>query len=114
MKLKKVTTSEIIFEKLIRAESVISRMVGLLGRDHLASDEAMWITNCNSIHTFFMRFAIDCVFVDKKGQIKKIYHEVKPWKIAGPVWGASAVVEMAAGQARSKNLSVGEVIECGL
>lgn len=113
MKLKKVTTSEIVFEKLILSESTISRMVGLLGRKGLGPDEAMWITNCNAIHTFFMKFSIDCVFVDQKGQIKKIYHEVKPWKIAGPVWGAAAVVEMAAGQARYKNLSEGEVIECG-
>ena len=112
MKLKKVN-SNILFENLVKADSVVSRTVGLLGKSHLPQEEALWITRCNAIHTFFMKFAIDCVFVDKKGKIQKIYHNVKPWRLAGPVWGATDVVEMAAGLAKTKNLNEGDIIECG-
>jgi uncharacterized membrane protein (UPF0127 family) len=113
MKLKNAANSQIIFANLIRAESIKARFQGLLGRKGLAADEAMWITQCSSIHTFFMKFAIDCVFVDAKGTIRKIYHNVVPWRIAGPVFGATDVVEMSAGQAKLKNLQIGDVIECG-
>jgi uncharacterized membrane protein (UPF0127 family) len=88
-------------------------MVGLLGRAGLAANEALWIEDCRSIHTFFMRFEIDCVFVDQKGQIRKIYHHIKPWRMRGPVWSASAVIEMAAGQAKEKKLIEGDILACG-
>ncbi len=113
MKLMKQSNSDIVFENLVLADTLISRTVGLLGKKGLGPKEALWITRCNAIHTFFMKFPIDCVFFDKQGKIKKIYHNVQPWRWAGPVWGATAVIEMAAGQARDKKLNEGDVIECG-
>lgn len=113
MKLKNALNSEVLFENLVRADSMITRGVGLLGKQGLPSDRAMYFANCYAIHTCFMKFSIDCVFVDKKGKIKKIYHDVKPWRFVGPVWGAPDVIEMAAGVARLKNLNEGDIIECG-
>lgn len=113
MKLRNVANSEILFENLVRAESVVARTVGLLGKHELSNKEALFIRRCNAIHTCFMKFSIDCVFLDKKGTIRKIYHDVKPWRFAGPVWGATDVIEMAAGMAKIKNLNVGDTVECG-
>lgn len=113
MKLKNALNSQILFENLVQADSFVSRAVGLLGKKGLHQEEAMYFERCNAIHTFFMKFAIDCVFVDNKGKVRKIYYDVKPWRFAGPVWGATAVIEMAAGMARIKNLNVGDTIECG-
>ena len=107
------SNSQMLFEKLNRADSLIPRMVGLLGRKHLSQDEAMWFTQCSGIHTWFMKISIDCVFVDSTGKIIKIYHHIKPWRFAGPVWKATDAIEMAAGMAKLKNLQVGDIIECG-
>lgn len=114
MKLKKAQVDSVLFSQLERAQGTWQRMVGLLCHKGLNSEQALWITRCNAVHTFFMKFSIDCVFVDRTGRVKKVYHDVKPWKWAGPVWGATDVIEMAAGQARAKNIEVGDVVECGL
>lgn len=112
MKLKKKDNT-VLFSQLQKAQTFQSRLVGLLRHSGLNDQEALWLTRCNAIHTFFMKFAIDCVFVDSKGRVRKVYHEVRPWKWAGPVWGATDVIEMAAGQARAKNIMEGDIVECG-
>jgi uncharacterized protein len=113
MKLRNLKSSQIVFEKLISADSFGTRAIGLIGKRSLSPEEAMFFNNCNAIHTCFMKISIDCVFLDKKGMIRKIYYDVKPWRFAGPVWNSSAVIEMAAGVAKLKNLSVGDLVECG-
>jgi len=95
------------------ANNFWTRGKGLLGRKHLDADAALWIHRCNSIHTYFMKFAIDCVFVDKNLQVKAIYSDVKPGRLVFPVWGASSVIEMAAGAAKNKKIQVGDVLHVG-
>jgi uncharacterized membrane protein (UPF0127 family) len=73
-----------------------SRRRGLLGRDRLAPDAALVLEPCAAVHTAFMRFAIDVIFIDRAGYAVKIVREVAPWRIAA-AFGAHAVVEMAAG-----------------
>jgi uncharacterized membrane protein (UPF0127 family) len=113
MKLKNAVNSQVLFENLIRAETIMARTIGLMGKKSLPPEEAWWFTQCKAIHTCFMRIPIDCVFVDSNGKILKIYHEIKPWRAAGPVWKATDAIEMAAGAAKFKNLNVGDIIECG-
>ena len=113
MKLKKANSSQILFEKLVRAETLVSRTLGLMGKKSLPQEEAWWFTDCKALQTTFMRFPIDCVFVDSGGKIVEIYHNVKPWRIAGPVWDASGAIEMVAGMAKLKNLNIGDIVECG-
>ncbi len=114
MTLKKAGVGTVLFSNLEKADSFFPRLIGLIKYPSLGEDQALWITRANSIHTFFMRFAIDCVFVDSKGQVKKIYHHVQPWRCTMPVWGARDVIEMAAGQARRKEIAEGDILECGL
>ena len=111
MKLKK--NAQTLFENLVLAETIISRTLGLMGKKSLPREEAWWFTECKAIQTTFMRFSIDCVFINSKGEIVKIYHDLKPWRIAGPVWKATDAIEMNAGMAKEKNLNLGDVIECG-
>jgi hypothetical protein len=70
---------------------------------------ALILTPCCSIHTAFMRFAIDAVFVDREGRVRRIVNELPPWRAA---WcaRAHAVVELAAGALRSRELLVGDAI----
>jgi uncharacterized membrane protein (UPF0127 family) len=74
------------------------RRVGLLGRDGLAATHALVIAPCNAVHMFFMRFAIDVVFVDRAGVVLKVARHLRPWRIAiSP--RAFAAIELAAGGA---------------
>lgn len=73
-----------------------ARRRGLLGRDGMPDDEALIIAPCNGVHTFFMRFAIDALFVAKDGRVVKACRGVRPWRIA-LAWRAFAVIEGAPG-----------------
>jgi uncharacterized membrane protein (UPF0127 family) len=86
-----------------------SRRRGLLGRDSLAADAALVIAPSNGVHTFFMRFAIDVVFVARDGRVVKIASAVKPWR-ASLALRAFAVVELAAGAADRAAMQVGDSI----
>lgn len=109
-KLYKTTSenAELLIEKLEVATSFWSRAVGLLGRKELPQHHAMWFPNSNNIHTHFMRFAIDCIFLDKNMEIKKIVSAVKPFRFVGPYWKTSSVIEANAGFADAKNLKIGD------
>lgn len=84
-----------------------SRLRGLLGRGGLAADEGLLLRPVNAIHTMFMRFPIDVVFLDRDYVVVKVVRGVRPWRFAG-ARGARAVLELAAGAADRKRLTVGE------
>lgn len=112
-KLMNTTTNQTLIADLEVASTFLSRGKGLLGREELPSHQALWIHHCNSIHTFFMKFAIDCVFVDKNLKVRAIRKEVRPWRLILPVWGAASVIEMAAGTVSKGNVSVGDQLYVG-
>jgi uncharacterized membrane protein (UPF0127 family) len=60
-----------------------------------------------------MKFSIDCVFVDRKLRVKKIYRDVRPWRLVLPVLGASSVIEMASGTAERLKINVGDQLHVG-
>lgn len=100
--------AQLLIENLELAESFFARGKGLLGRKSLEASSALWIKPCNNIHTCFMNFAIDVIFVNKKMEIVKIASDTKPYKIVGPFWKSSSVIETAAGCAQKWNLQVGD------
>jgi uncharacterized membrane protein (UPF0127 family) len=101
-----------------RHEHVVARMVepafdrrarnrGLLGRAGIPEDTALILAPCNSIHTFFMRFAIDVAFVDRDGHIRHARQALQPWRIQ-VVPRAFAVVELASGALERSDTRVGD------
>jgi uncharacterized membrane protein (UPF0127 family) len=82
-------------------------MRGLLGRSELPLGEGLLLRRAPAIHTFFMRFAIDVVFVDREFVVIGIESEVAPWRIVGRR-RASAVLELPAGEAVRRGLRLGE------
>ncbi len=94
-----------IVSQLKRADSMFSRMVGLLGSSSLPQGHGLLISPCNQVHTFFMKFAIDIVFLDGSQRIVKISSNLKPWRLSPIVWQAKAVLEL--GQGESDGLQVG-------
>jgi uncharacterized membrane protein (UPF0127 family) len=83
-------------ERLEIARSTRDRMRGLLGRDGLPPGGGMLIERCSSIHTFFMKFPIDVIFIDAGGAARKAVPAVGPWRLVS-AWGAQDVVELPAG-----------------
>ncbi|HEY8269324.1 MAG TPA: DUF192 domain-containing protein [Pseudobdellovibrionaceae bacterium] len=111
--LKSETKNMQLISDLEVAATEWTRGKGLLGRKLLGPEQALWIRRCNSIHTFFMKFAIDCVFLDKQLRVKAIYPHVKPFRLVWPVWGATSVIEFPAGRAKQLNLEIGEQLNVG-
>jgi uncharacterized protein len=87
-----------------------TRRRGLLGRDAMDPSEALILSPCFAIHTAFMRFPIDVIFVDARGRVLKIVRELPPWRLAiAP--RAHAVIELAAGSLEARELKVGDSVE---
>lgn len=87
-------------------------MRGLLGRRHLPEEEGILLRPAGSIHTFFMRFAIDAVFLDRDLVVVGLAHRLKPWRTAGRR-GAHCVLELAAGVGEKRGLQVGDRLVSG-
>jgi uncharacterized protein len=96
-----------VCERCARAESPLQRMRGLLGRSSLAPDEGILLRPAGSVHTAFMRFPIDVVFVDRDGEVLRVAEGLPPWRTAS-ARGAKAVVELAAGAAAAAGLAAGQ------
>ena len=79
------TTNQEIAKQVVRAENLYARTKGLLGRKNLPLSEVLWIDRCPSVHTFFMQFPIDVVFVDKNMKVTKVHKNLKPWRITPPL-----------------------------
>src|ERR687896_2706384 len=79
-----------VCERCLVAETPLSRLRGLLGRAQLASGEGLLIRPTSAIHTYFMRFPIDAVFLDRDLVVVKIVSNLRPWRFAAR-FGAKAV-----------------------
>ncbi len=92
------------------ADTFFRRAIGLMGRAGLDPEEGLWITPCQSIHTFGMRFPIDVLFLDRHGRVVKSIPELKPCRMVLPVMAATSVLELPAGTIARSATVVGDVI----
>jgi len=92
------SNGDVVCERCLVADTPFSRMRGLLGKSQLPAEEGVLLRPAGSVHTFFMRFAIDAVFCDGDLKVLKIERGLAPWKMA-QARGAKVVVELAAGAA---------------
>ncbi len=100
-------------DQVIVANTLFTRMKGLLGKDKLESNVVMWIHPCISIHTWFMKFNIDVVFVDKDLVVRAIFSDIGPWKMTWPVRKARSVFEMTSGTAKEFAIKIGDQLYVG-
>ena len=108
MPLVNARTNGVVAQDVEVAATRSARRRGLLGRAALADGAALVLTPCFSVHTIGMRFSIDVVFLDARGRVKKIVRSLGPRRIA-VAFGASAVVELAAGALLpADTLSIGD------
>ena len=96
------------FLKIMVADTFFLRLRGLMFRKKLPSATGLLLAPCTSVHMCFMRFPIDVVYTDKEFNIIKIVSNLRPWIGLSMCSTAWAVLEMAAGEAESCGLAVGQ------
>src|SRR4051794_20964651 len=89
------------------ADTRKSRRRGLLGRDDLEASTAFVLSPCCSIHTAFMRFPIDVMFLNAAGEVVRVVHDLGPWRIAVAA-RARSVIEFRGGSLASHDVQVGD------
>lgn len=92
------------------AETLLLRMKGLLGRDRLETGKGLLIRPCKGIHTFFMRFPIDAVFLDRESRIVAISRSLPPNRMTPVYRKAYSVLELPAGTVDS-GTSAGDLVD---
>jgi hypothetical protein len=100
----------ILGEAIELAQTSGERNKGLLGRQGLDPGGGLWIIPTEAIHTFWMKFAIDLVFLDRKRRVTKVVPRLKPFRLAMS-WRAYSVVELPAGVAELTRTEAGDQIE---
>src|SRR5205823_10823690 len=109
--LARVRTTEgvVLCERCEVPKSSFARMRGLLGRSGLEPGGGMLIDAAPSVMTFFMRFPIDVVFLDRDRKVVGVRHGLRPWRVAG-ARHAVAALELPAGAAAAAGVDEGDVL----
>lgn len=90
----------VTFIRVQLAKSFLERLVGLIGKK-LPESSALLLYDCNSIHSFFMGYPIDAVFLSKNNTVIKIFRNIKPFRMVLPVAGVTKVLELETGTANT-------------
>jgi uncharacterized membrane protein (UPF0127 family) len=100
-------TGEAVASKVMVADRFLQRARGLMGKRRLGDPEGLWIYPCGSVHTCFMRFRIDVVFLDPELRILAQQTQVKPFRMALGPTGTRSVLELPAGRLDRQSCAVG-------
>ena len=109
------TRGVVLCPHLESAGGMAGKSRGLLGRDGLDQDAGMLFDAGRLepfmwMHMFFMRFPIDIVFLSRAGTVLSISHNLKPWRLSPPVWGACQALELTAGAAKRTGTQPGDLV----
>jgi uncharacterized protein len=97
----------VVCEHCLLADTALLRLRGLLGRRELPAGEGVLLTPAASIHTWFMHFPIDVVFLESDFTVLGMRESVKPWRMSG--WrGARSVLELPAGTCELRRIRPGD------
>ena len=101
-------SGRVLAERLRVPRTFVGRALGLMFRRELPAGDGLWITPCNGIHMFFMRFPIDAVFLDRRRRVVRVRAGLRPWRVVPLVLRAHSVVELPAGTVADLGLERGE------
>jgi uncharacterized membrane protein (UPF0127 family) len=103
-------SGEVLCERCLVADTFWTRLRGLIGRKGLAESEGLLIRPSGSVHTFFMRFPIDVVFLDRTDAVVKVVPALRPRRLAA-ARRARRVLELSGGVCARRGLTVGERLQ---
>ena len=107
MRIENQTRETVLATDAIAANTSQKRRTGLLKHSSLPKGEALWIVPCEGVHSFFMKFAIDVVYLNKKRQVLKIVPNWRPWRVSMCI-RAHSVLELPAGMAEETQTQRGD------
>jgi uncharacterized membrane protein (UPF0127 family) len=97
MKIINKSNDTILAENVILANTPFKRMKGLLGKKEFSKGQALILRPCNSIHTFFMYFPIDILFVNRNNKVVKAVSSLKPFRLSGIYLNSAFAIELPSG-----------------
>ncbi len=100
-------TGAVIAAEVRTADTRLTRLVGLMGRRGMGEQEGLWIRPCRGIHTMWMRFPIDAIFLDETMTVVAVRERVAPWRMTRVFREADSVLELPAGRARASGIAPG-------
>ncbi len=101
-----------IVPELLVADKFTARLVGLMFKKSLPGNSGLMIPKCNWVHTLFMRFPLDIVYLNKDLSVCHIDEDISPWRFCLPVIKAENVLELNAGTVEAVSLKKGDVLKC--
>ncbi|MDP8265712.1 MAG: DUF192 domain-containing protein [Candidatus Aceula meridiana] len=110
MKIINLTQKNILSDSALSADGFFARAKGLLGKKNLDKGEALVISHCQSIHMFFMQFAIDAVFVSRDNVVVGLCKNIKPFRLSPIFLKASFAIELPSGVVNSTQTHLGDKI----
>jgi uncharacterized membrane protein (UPF0127 family) len=93
------------------ANNPYTRLVGLLPRRHLEPGEGLALLPGSAIHTFFMRMAIDVIFVDREGLVLKTAVNVRPWRMVNAPRKTRYTLELPVGVIEQSSTFAGDTLD---
>jgi uncharacterized membrane protein (UPF0127 family) len=109
-RVRNVTRGTSIGDAIDIAESSAARRTGLLKHHKLDPGAGLWITPCESVHTFFMKFAIDLIYIDRKHRVRGVVRALRPWRMSICLF-AHSVLELPPGTIDGTKTQKGDELE---
>lgn len=100
-----------LVESGLIADNVFTRVKGLLGKKGLEPGTGLLITPCGSIHSMWMRFRFDAVFISREGEVVHLIEAMPPWRASKMIWQAKSVLELPAGVIAATGTQVGDQLK---
>ncbi len=110
LRVENLTRGAVLATSLEVAGTARRRSRGLLGRQGLEPGGGLWIAPCESVHTFFMQFPIDLVYLDRNLRVRKVRVAVPPWRLSACL-SAHSILELPAGVIRATETEAGDVLQ---
>lgn len=101
----------VLIPHLCQARRFHQRLLGLMGRRPLGPGQGLWIIPCQSIHTCFMRFRLDVLFLDRAGVVLGVRRRIAPWRLVWAPRKTHSVVEFGADWLASDAVAIGDRLE---
>lgn len=105
-----MTRHTLIGDAIETAESSAQRRTGLLKHEKLEDGAGLWIIPCESVHSFFMKFAIDLIYLDRKHTVRKVVRALRPWGMSICL-SAHSILELPVGTIDRTGTQPGDVLD---
>ena len=106
-----ISKDTVIASDLKEAVNFSQRFIGLMGKDRLEKNEGLWMARCRAIHTFWMRFPLDVVFLDRELIVIKTVKGLRPFRPVVSCRHAQGVLELPEGTIERARIQIGDRVK---